>query len=389
MSGSLKPARPSVVVVLGTRPEAIKLAPVITALRAQDEIETRVVVTAQHRELLDEVLRAFEISVEDDLDLMRPDQGLSDLTVRALSGLDRVLHTSKADLVLVQGDTTTAFAGALAAFYRKIPVAHVEAGLRTGDKYRPFPEEINRHLVDVLSDLCFAPTADARDVLLGEGVARSRVLVTGNTVVDALLGALDAPYRPSKPELEELLADPAGRLLLVTAHRRESFGKPLEEICDALRDLLELYSDLRLVFPVHPNPRVRRTVEAKLEGLERVALIEPLGYRDFVRLMQRSHLIVTDSGGVQEEAPSLDKPVLVIRDRTERPEAVRAGATRLVGTSRAGIVAAARELLEDPERYARMAAARNPYGDGRASERIVAAILHLFGLRSEEPVPFS
>lgn len=358
----------NVLTVLGTRPEAIKLAPVIQAMRAQpDRFACRVCATAQHREMLDPVLRWFGIVPDYDLDLMEANQGLARYASRALDAVDGIVEAAGAELVIVQGDTTTALAAALAAFYRRIPVGHVEAGLRTGDLARPFPEEMNRRVTGILSTYHFAPTARAAKALRREGVAESRIFTTGNTVVDALLWTL---ARPVAFDLDIPLDGP--RLLLVTAHRRESFGGPFEAICLALRDLAERNPDVRIVYPVHLNPRVREPVTRLLSAVPRISLLPPLAYEVFAHLLARAHLVLTDSGGIQEEAPSLGKPVLVMRETTERPEAVEAGAAMLVGTDRRRIVAETERLLGDAAAYRRMATVRNPYGDGRAAERIAA-----------------
>ncbi len=359
-----------ILVGVGTRPEAIKMAPVIRALRGRPWAEVRVLATAQHRELLDQVLAFFGIVPDVDLDLMRPGQTLADLTSRMLLAVDRALAAERPDLVLAQGDTTTVMVMALACFYRRIPFGHVEAGLRTGDRAAPFPEEMNRALTGWLADLHFAPTAGAAANLRREGVADARVLVTGNPVIDALLwaAAQDLP--------RDVLPGDGRRLVLLTAHRRESFGAPLRAVLGAVRDLVAC-RDIAVLYPVHPNPNVQSAAREVLGRLPHVHLVEPLDYPRFVAAMRAAHLILTDSGGVQEEAPSLGKPVLVLRDTTERPEGVAAGNSRLVGTDRAAIVAAALELLDDERVYARMAQAANPYGDGRAAERIAAGIERL------------
>jgi UDP-N-acetylglucosamine 2-epimerase (non-hydrolysing) len=381
--------QPKVMLIFGTRPEAIKMAPVIRQLQNHcHELQTCIVVTAQHRSMLDQVLEIFHIKPDHDLDIMLPDQSLTETTVRALSGLEDLIQCENPDLVLVQGDTTTAFVGSLAAFYHQIPVGHIEAGLRTRDKYNPYPEEINRHFIDVLADLCFAPTLTAKEALLAEGIPESRILVTGNTVIDALLTAVAQAHQFTAPALQRIHFGPPHRTLLVTAHRRENLGVPLEGICLALRDLLVARGDLQVVFPVHLNPKVRKTVWSILDGMERAWLVDPLDYLDFVYLMKCADVILTDSGGVQEEAPALGKPVLVIRATTERPEAIEAGTARLAGTARQDIVAAVSQLLDDPAEYARMKHAINPYGDGHAAERTVDAIRHFFGLLPTHPLPF-
>jgi len=315
-----------VMVIFGTRPEAIKMAPVIRQLEShRHELQTCTVVTAQHRSMLDQVLEIFHIEPDHDLDIMLPDQSLTETTVRALGGLEDLIRCENPDLVLVQGDTTTAFVGGLAAFYHQIPIGHIEAGLRTRDKYNPYPEEINRHFIDVLADLCFAPTLTAKEALLAEGIPEPRILVTGNTVIDALLVTVAQAHQFTVPALQHITFGPPHRTLLVTAHRRENWGIPLEDICLALRDLLVVREDLQVIFPVHLNPKVRETVWAILGDMERAWLVDPLGYLDFVHLMKCADVIVTDSGGIQEEAPALGKPVLVIRATTERPEAIKAG----------------------------------------------------------------
>lgn len=357
----------------GTRPEAIKLAPVIQELtRHPREFEPVVLVTAQHRHMLDQVLRVFEINPDYDLNLMRPGQSLADVTVAVLRGVERLLRRVRPDMVIAQGDTTSALAAALAAFYQRIPVGHVEAGLRTNNKYSPYPEEMNRRLISSLADLHFAPTRAARENLVREGVPRGRIHVTGNTVVDALKATLQSKAKWYVPGLDRVA--PEQRVILVTAHRRESFGPGFERICRALRTLVERHPDVVVVYPVHLNPNVRKPVRAILSGVPRVHLIEPLEYLPFVRLMERAYLILTDSGGIQEEAPTLGKPVLVMRNVTERPEAVVAGTAKLVGTDAEAIVSAAKRLLRSGAAYRRMARARNPFGDGRASIRIVAAL---------------
>ena len=363
-----------VLVVLGTRPEAIKLAPVIQELKRHEEVETRVCVTGQHRELLTPFLEVCDIEPDYDLKLMEPDQRPTDLAARALQALGPVLQQERPEWVLVQGDTTTAFAAALAAFHEKVRIGHVEAGLRSGDKYNPFPEEINRRLISHLADLHFAPTAQARENLLRKGILASKIHVTGNTVIDALQMILRRLPPLDLKELGIELRDNQ-RLILVTSHRRESFGPDLEGICRALKRLVEKNSDLVIAYPVHLNPNVHGPVHRILNGIPRVHLLEPLDYLTFVRLMERSYLILTDSGGVQEEAPALNKPVLVLRKRTERPEVLETGAARLVGTATEAIVAATERLLNDQEEYTRMAQAENPYGDGHAAERIVRILL--------------
>ncbi|UEM04758.1 UDP-N-acetylglucosamine 2-epimerase (non-hydrolyzing) [Skermanella rosea] len=360
--------------VIGTRPEAIKMAPVISALDRAPDVHSLVCVTGQHRSMLDQVLALFRIVPDHDLDIMKPGQTLADITTAVLTGLTRLLAQIKPDRVLVHGDTTTAMAATLAAFYARIPVAHVEAGLRTGDLQQPWPEEMNRKVIDSMADLLFAPTASSRDNLLREGLGNRRILVTGNTVIDALLhtvGRLRGDAGLAR-EMDARFPFLSGgkRVILVTAHRRESFGGGFERICHALARLADR-GDTAVVYPVHLNPNVREPVMRLLGDRPGVHLIEPQDYLPFVHLMERSTLIVTDSGGLQEEAPSLGKPVLVMRDVTERPEAVEAGTVRLVGTDIDRIVGAAQHLLDDERAYAEARRAHNPYGDGFAAERIL------------------
>lgn len=370
-------SRMRIAVFLGTRPEAIKMAPVIERLRRQPGFDTLVVSTGQHREMLDQALSMFEITPDIDLNLMQPSQDLAQLTGRVLEATTGVLHRTTPDLVMVQGDTTTAFAAALAASYARVPVAHVEAGLRSHDDANPFPEEINRRLAGVLSRLHFAPTSHARRQLLNEGVAPQRVVVTGNTIVDALSRVLDLPFDFEETPLAGILRDDR-RILLVTSHRRESWGHDLEEICMALRCLAARFPDLQVVYPVHLNPNVRHTVNAYLGNVEGISLVPPLDYRTFVQLMRRSYLILTDSGGIQEEAPTLQKPLLVLRKLTERPEAFELGLSKVIGTTREAIVNEASHLLTNQEAYQSMIHFNNPFGDGRASERIAQALVNWF-----------
>jgi UDP-N-acetylglucosamine 2-epimerase (non-hydrolysing) len=364
--------------VFGTRPEAIKLAPVVLALTAAPGVSHTLCVTGQHRQMLDQVLAIFGLAPDHDLDIMRPGQDLTYVTTAVLEKLGVVLDEVRPDWVIVQGDTTTAFAASLAAFYRRISVAHVEAGLRTGNIYSPWPEEMNRRLTGQIARLHFPPTEAAAANLRQEGVAEGRILVTGNTVIDALR-MVSARLEADRALAERFAADfsfldPARRLILVTGHRRENFAGGLEQVCRALA-VLAARGDVEIVYPVHMNPEVQRTAQAVLAGNPAVHLIPPLDYLPFVYLMRRSHLIITDSGGIQEEAPGLGKPVLVTRDTTERPEAITAGTARLVGTSREGLIAAASALLDDPAAYAAMAEARNPFGDGHAAGRIVSRLI--------------
>ena len=362
--------------IFGTRPEAIKLAPVVLELkRRKDLFDFSVCVTAQHREMLDQVLGFFGITPDYDLNIMSSGQTLAQVTARAMEGLDDVVSQEKPDIILVQGDTTTAFCGALTGYYHQIKVGHVEAGLRTGNKYAPFPEEINRCLVGRIADLHFAPTEQGRQTLLNEGVAGPNVFVTGNTVIDALLWVRER-VRAAPPELPKglLEATTGQQIILVTGHRRESFGDGFDNICHAIREVADSFVNVTFIYPVHLNPNVREPVNRILGGHPRIHLIEPLSYAPFVWLMDRATIVLTDSGGVQEEAPSLGKPVLVMRETTERPEGITAGNALLVGVQRDRIVNGLRQLLCDPERRAMMAAVNNPYGDGLAAERIVSIL---------------
>jgi len=371
-----------VLTVFGTRPEAIKLALVIKELERRRGVISRVCVTAQHRGMLDQVLATFQVKPDYDLDIMREDQSLSDVTICALAGLKPVLEESKPDLVLVQGDTTTAFAAGLAAFYLKIPIGHVEAGLRTGDKRNPFPEEMNRILVDDLSDFCFAPTENAKENLIREGITPKRILVTGNTIVDALLWVTNRQSTPIQRgfvtrSFQKATGIPlgSGRIVLVTGHRRESFGEGIENICLGLKAIAERNREIQIIYPVHLNPNVQGPVYRILDAIDNIHLIEPLSYPLFIFLMSRAYLILTDSGGIQEEAPSLGKPVLVMRGATERPEALEAGGARLVGTDPERILSETQKLLDNEEEYGRMVVTVNPFGDGKASKRIVDFLL--------------
>jgi len=379
-------SRLKVMSIFGTRPEAIKMAPVVKALEAEPQIDAINVVTGQHREMLDQVLELFSIQPHADLAIMQANQSLSQITRRALEGLERVFAEHKPDVVLCQGDTTTAFVAGLAAFYEKIPVGHVEAGLRTFNRHDPFPEEINRRLLSVVSDLHFAPTDGAKANLLKSGVEEGEILVTGNTVCDAL----QAMVHRLPPGLPADLPQPTpgNRILLVETHRRENLGAPMEEICEALRTLVTNFTNCEIFFSVHKNPRVREVVFPALEAVPRVRLLEPVDYPVLIRLMRESHLILTDSGGIQEEAPSLGKPVLVLRKTTERPEGIDSGVARLVGTDHGRIVGEATRLLSDPAAYREMSQVANPYGDGHASQRIVQALLHRFQLTERAPADF-
>ncbi len=365
--------------IFGTRPEAVKMAPVVLQLAATAGVESRVCVTAQHRQMLDQVLSVFKIVPDIDLNLMRPDQSLADLTAGILTHLDPVLKSEKPDWVLVQGDTTTVMTTALLCYYNRIRVGHVEAGLRTDDKWQPFPEEINRRIAGVVADLHFAPTQHARRNLLREGVPDERIVVTGNPVIDALQQIVTHPMPTETQELlDQTGIRPGGRrLVLVTAHRRENFGKPLADICKALRGLAEQYSDsIHLIYPVHLNPNVQQPVYQLLAGVPNITLLPPLDYLPMVHLMKRATLVLTDSGGIQEEATGLGVPTLVLREVTERPEGLEAGVLKLVGSDPARIVRESAQLLDDPDAHAAMAQAANPFGDGHAAERIVKALVN-------------
>jgi UDP-N-acetylglucosamine 2-epimerase (non-hydrolysing) len=366
--------------IFGTRPDAVKMAPVVHELeRFPDKVKLVIAVTGQHRELLHQVLDVFRIKPQYDLDIMRRKQSLAEITTRSLEGLERILQEERPDIVLVQGDTTTTFVASLAAFYSKIAVGHVEAGLRTDNKYDPFPEEINRRLTTVLADLHFAPTPAARKNLLASGIPAGRIFVTGNTVIDALLSVAERPWTFDDPVLANIGSD-GRRMILVTAHRRENWGEPMRQICGAISSIVDAVADTEVVFAVHKNPIVRDVVFPALRGVERVHLIEPPDYVPFVHLLKKAYLILTDSGGVQEEAPALGKPVLVMRKTTERPEGVEAGTAMLTGTDSEDIVRAATRLLNDAEAYNSMARATNPYGDGHASVRIREALFKYFGI---------
>lgn len=377
-----------VMTVFGTRPEAIKMAPVVLELaKYPKEIKPIVAVTAQHREMLDQVLHLFHITPDYDLDIMCQGQTLFDITCRAMQGLNEVLAEAKPDIVLVHGDTTTTFAGALASFYHQIAVGHVEAGLRTGNKYSPYPEEMNRKLTGSLTDLHFAPTSTSKQNLLTENVNPAGIFVTGNTVIDALLATVRKEYTFTDELLSKIDFEHK-RIVLVTTHRRENLGEPMRHVYQAVRDIVHEFGDVEVVFPVHKNPKVRQVVAEELGETERVHLIDPLDYEPFANLLGRSYLVLTDSGGIQEEAPALGKPVLVLRDTTERPEAVEAGTVKLIGTDRDRVHQEMHLLLQDKTEYDKLANACNPYGDGLASSRIVKTILHRYGLASETPAEF-
>lgn len=377
--------RIKVMTVFGTRPEAIKMAPVVLELtKYPDLIQPVVAVTAQHREMLDQVLNLFNIKPDYDLDIMAAGQTLFDITSKAMQGLNEVFSKEKPDIVLVHGDTTTTFAGGLTAFYHQIAVGHVEAGLRTHNKYSPFPEEMNRKLTGSLADLHFAPTSTARQNLADENIADEVVFTTGNTVIDALLTTVDEDFF-FESELLRKIDYKNKKVVLVTTHRRENIGEPMRHVYQALKRIVTEFDDVEIVFPVHKNPKVREVVESELGNLARVHLIDPLEYQPFANLLARSYLVLTDSGGIQEEAPALGKPVLVLRDTTERPEAIEAGTVKLIGTDRQRVYDEAKKLIEDKAEYEKMSGACNPYGDGQASRRIVEAILWKYGLRDAKP----
>lgn len=374
-----------VMTIFGTRPEAIKMAPLVLEMKQHPEqIEPIVAVTAQHRQMLDQVLDIFSIKPDDDLNIMKDRQTLADITTKALQGLDDVLKKVKPDIVLVHGDTTTTFVASLAAFYNEIAVGHVEAGLRTWNKFSPYPEEMNRQLTGILTDLHFAPTEKAAENLLDENKREQSIFVTGNTAIDALKTTVKADYHH---ELFGRLGD--DRLILLTAHRRENLGKPMRNMFRAVKRLVTEHKDVQVVYPVHLNPLVREAADEVLGNESRIHLIEPLDVVDFHNFASRAYMILTDSGGVQEEAPSLGVPVLVLRDTTERPEGLAAGTLKLAGTDETNIYTLAEQLLTDPAAYKQMAQASNPYGDGHASERIVQAILYHFGRSNHRPEPFS
>lgn len=375
-----------VMAIFGTRPEAIKMAPVVRELLKHPEIETKVCLTAQHREMLDQVVDLFQLPVDYDLDIMKQGQSLYDITDRVLLGLKEVLEKEKPDLVLVHGDTTTTFSATLAAFYQQIDVGHVEAGLRTGNMYSPFPEEANRRLTSVLTTLHFAPTETARQNLLKENQKDDRIFTVGNSVIDALLATVKKDYVFEDKELQDI--EEHKRIILVTTHRRENLGEPMRNVYRALRRLVETVPDTEVVFPVHRNPLVRQAVKEVLDGVPGVHLVDPMEYEPFTNLMARSAIILTDSGGIQEEAPSLGKPVLVLRDTTERPEAVASGTVKLVGTDEDKVYNTAYKLLTDEVAYREMAESINPYGDGHTSERIVQAILYFYGISEKKPSVF-
>lgn len=377
-----------VMTVFGTRPEAIKMAPVVLELKKYPDLITPIVaVTAQHRDMLDQVLNLFNIKPDYDLNIMAQGQTLFDITTKAMNGLNEVLSKEKPDIVLVHGDTTTTFAGALAAYYHETAVGHVEAGLRTYNKYSPFPEEMNRKLTGAIADLHFAPTDTASGNLKAEGTKEDKIFVTGNTVIDALHKTVTDDFKFDDEKLANIDYENK-RIILVTTHRRENLGEPMRHVYKALKDIVNEFDDVEIVFPVHKNPKVREVVNEELGNIEAVHLIDPLDYEPFANLMHRAFLVLTDSGGIQEEAPSLGKPVLVLRDTTERPEAVKAGTVKLIGTERQKVYEKTKYLLTDHDEYQRMANTCNPYGDGKASKRIIEALLYHYGLSQEKPDSF-
>ncbi|MDP4143442.1 MAG: UDP-N-acetylglucosamine 2-epimerase (non-hydrolyzing) [Bacillota bacterium] len=375
-----------VITIFGTRPEAVKMAPLVKELECREEFDAKVCVTAQHREMLDQVLELFKITPDFDLNIMKSKQTLTGITTKVLEGLEEVFETEKPDIILVHGDTTTTFAGALAAFYKQIKVGHVEAGLRTNDKYFPFPEEMNRKLTGAMADFHFAPTQNSKNNLLREGVDEEQIFITGNTVIDAMKYTVEDSYKFSNDELNTI--DYNKKVIMVTAHRRENWGQGIENICEALKAIVLENEDVELVYLVHLNPVVRDVVHKHLSGVERVHLLDPLDTKDTHNLMNKCFMVMTDSGGLQEEAPHLGKPVLVLRDVTERPEAVEAGTVKLVGTDKDVIILEANSLIRDSEKYSEMTKCINPYGDGFASERIVDAILYGFGLKENRGQEF-
>ena len=379
--------RKRIMFVFGTRPEAIKMAPLILEVDKHPDILQGIIVsTGQHHEMLRQVMHIFDIRPDYDLGIMEESQTLSRIVVKTLQGLENIVLREKPDMLLVQGDTSTAFAAALTAFYNKIPIGHVEAGLRTGDKWKPYPEEINRQLISVVADQHFAPTRTAVSKLLAEGIRKDSIFLTGNTVIDALLDVSKRKYDLIKAGLK---IDPDKKLILVTAHRRESFGAPMKEIMSAIARIAKKHEkDVQVIFPAHKNPIVQMAAKETLGDIENVEIIEPMDYEPFVHLMKASYIILTDSGGVQEEAPSLGKPVLVLREKTERPEAIEAGTVKLVGVKEEDVFRETEKLILDKDEYKKMTKAVNPYGDGKASERITQAILHYFGFTDRRPKEF-
>ena len=377
-----------IAIIFGTRPETIKMYPIISEIKKYPHlIDCRIIVSGQHREMLDQMLEIFQILPDYDLNIMKQGQSLSSITNNSLLGIEKILIKEKPSIVLVQGDTTTTFAGALAAFYEKIKIGHIEAGLRTYNKYYPFPEEVNRHLTSVLTDLHFAPTKQSCDNLLSEGVRKEDIFISGNTVIDSLLLMTKENYIFRESQLKDKKIFQK-KIILVTMHRRENWGEPLRETCQAINKIVKGYSDIFVIFPLHKNPEIRRNVKEILQNKKNILLLDTLNYDDMVNLMSKSYIILTDSGGIQEEGPSLGKPVLVLRDETERPEAVKAGVVKLIGTDEGKIRSEVNLLLNNREKYMEMSTSINSYGDGKASERIIKKILYNFNLIDQEPDEF-
>ncbi len=377
-----------IAIIFGTRPETIKMFPIISEIKKYPHlIDYRIIVSGQHREMLDQMLKIFQINSDYDLDIMEQGQSLSNITNNSLLGIEKILIKEKPSMVLVQGDTTTTFTGALAAFYQKIKIGHIEAGLRTNNKYYPFPEEVNRHLTSVLTDLHFTPTRQSCNNLLSEGVKREDIFISGNTVIDSLLLMIKENHIFREPLLKDKKIFEK-KIILVTMHRRENWGEPLKEVCQAINKIIDKHIDISVIFPLHKNPEIRRNVKEILENKKDILLLDALDYDDMVNLMSRSYLILTDSGGIQEESPSLGKPVLVLRDETERPEAVEAGVAKLVGTDKERVYNEVETLLNSRDKYMEMSKSINPYGDGKASERITKKILYYFNLIEKAPDEF-
>jgi len=377
-----------IAIIFGTRPETIKMFPVISEIKKYPHlIDYRVIVSGQHREMLDQMLEIFQINSDYDLDIMEQGQSLSNITNNSLLGIEKILKKEKPSMVLVQGDTTTTFTGALAAFYQKIKIGHIEAGLRTNNKYYPFPEEVNRHLTSVLTDLHFTPTRQSCNNLLSEGVKREDIFISGNTVIDSLLLMIKENHIFREPLLKDKKIFEK-KIILVTMHRRENWGEPLKEVCQAINKIIDKHSNISVIFPLHKNPEIRKNVKEILKNKKDILLLDALDYDDMVNLMSKSYIILTDSGGIQEESPSLGKPVLVLRDETERPEAVEAGVVKLVGTNKERVCNEVETLLNSREKYMEMSKSINPYGDGKASERITKKILYYFNLIEKAPDEF-
>ena len=377
-----------IAIIFGTRPETIKMFPIISEIKKYPHlIDYRIIVSGQHREMLDQMLKIFQINSDYDLDIMEQGQSLSNITNNSLLGIEKILKKEKPSMVLVQGDTTTTFTGALAAFYQKIKIGHIEAGLRTNNKYYPFPEEVNRHLTSVLTDLHFTPTRQSCNNLLSEGVKREDIFISGNTVIDSLLLMIKENHIFREPLLKDKKIFEK-KIILVTMHRRENWGEPLKEVCQAINKIIDKHSNISVIFPLHKNPEIRKNVKEILENKKDILLLDALDYDDMVNLMSKSYIILTDSGGIQEESPSLGKPVLVLRDETERPEAVEAGVVKLVGTNKERVCNEVETLLNSRDKYMEMSKSINPYGDGKASERITKKILYYFNLIEKAPDEF-